>query len=78
MIAHHDAAKSSNSAHQPRPTGHTNYVGCDNASGNGNVSGDPSATDMVTSRVLVVMHLVTFTKFAHCAYGGGNRNQVEA
>ena len=79
MIAHHDAAKSSNSAHQPRPTGHTNYVGCDNASGNGNVSGDPSATDMVTSKSFSCNASgIPFTKFAHCAYGGGNWNQVEA
>lgn len=79
MIAHHDAAKTSKSSHQPRPTGNTNYVGCDNASGNGNVSGDPSATDMVTSKSFSCNAAsIPFTKFAHCAYGGGNWNQVEA
>ena len=79
MIAHHDAAKTSVFSHQPRPTAHTNYVGRDNASGNGNVSGDPSATDMVTSKSFSCNAAgIPFTKFAHCAYGGGNWNQVEA
>ena len=79
IIAHHDGAKTSNSSHQPRPTANTNYVGRDNAAGNGNVSGDPSATDMVTSKSFSCnANGIPFTKFAHCAYGGGNWNQVEA
>ena len=79
MIAHHDGAKTSASSHQPRPTSNTNYVGSDNAAGNGNITGDPSATDMVTSKSFSCNAAgIPFTKFAHCAYGGGSWTQVEA
>ena len=79
MIAHHDATKTSASSHQPRPTAHTNYVGRDNAAGNGNVQGDPTASDMITSVSFSCNAAgIPFTKFAHCAYDGGNWNQVEA
>jgi len=79
MIAHHDGSKSSSAAHQPRPTAWSNFVGYDNASGNGNTQGDPGQSDMVTSKSFSCnAGKIPFTKFAHVAYGGSNWNQTEA
>ena len=50
IIANHDGDKEPHDAHQARPTGNSGYVGYDNASGNGDVSAEPTAAVMLPNR----------------------------
>lgn len=77
IIANHDADKQPNAAHQARPTGNSSYVGYDNASGNGDVSSEPTAAVMLPNRSFSQnAAAIPFTKMVHAAYGNTNMGSI--
>lgn len=79
IIANHDAEKQPNAAHQARPTGNTGYVGYDNASGNGNVSSEPTEAVMLPNRSFSQnAAAIPFTKFVHACYGDANMGSISS